>query len=167
MRTNAKPLPRDVARIELKQWLAQNSVEQQVFCATDRIAEAADMLVGDLVLTDVLAEVENLTGITDPLDPISMACCAVMLESMNLSTGELDTRLQQVNRERNQHRLNNLIIASIKLVGNEGSNIAEVVTEAIAENNLPVPSNEHLLRSIDNVINQMGMADAVRTRLSR
>jgi len=90
-----------------------------------------------------------------------------MLGAMNLPTDGLATRLQQVNREQNQYRLNDLIIESIKLVGNEGSNIAEVVTEAIAENNLPVPDNEHLRQSIDNVINQQFMADAVRARLNR
>ena len=110
------PIARKLARSQFRQWLKRSDLKQQVFTAIDNLAESIEtqenpdligsdhaQMVDDIFLLEVLDKVEGFTGIDDPVDPITDACCRVVFQLLGgLPIDDLSERLAQINHERAQ-----------------------------------------------------------------
>ena len=109
-------IARKLARSQFRQWLKCSDLEQQVFTAIDNLAESIEtqanpdligsdhaQMIDDIFLLEVLDKVEGFTGIDDPVDPITDACCRVVFQILGgLPVADLSERLAQINSERAQ-----------------------------------------------------------------
>jgi hypothetical protein len=94
MRNARTPLERSASKAEIRECMIRTQLPRQIFDASEEVAFQADRTSSDTeILENTLHAVENLTGLNDSKDPITIALCKTMLNLLNVRTDHMGTRL--------------------------------------------------------------------------